>query len=178
MFDVKRLNIQEHDRRKFDCGDQRLNEWLRRHSKNWMKFRATVAYVAIKREVPSEIVGFYALSAGTVKLAELPEAYPQKKRLPTGIEIPSILLGQLAVDRKHQKCGVGLFLLFDAMRKSIEASDLVGVQLLEVVAISESARNFYLHHGFESLEDDKNHLYLSMKSIAEAIEEFDAQPVT
>jgi hypothetical protein len=43
---------------------------------------------------------------------------------------------------------------------------------VEVVAIDDKAREFYLKYGFSPLMDDPQHLYLSMK----AIQQFGIQP--
>jgi N-acetylglutamate synthase-like GNAT family acetyltransferase len=41
----------------------------------------------------------------------------------------------------------------------------MGIYAVEVYALNESAKQFYLKYGFTPLEDDPLHLYLPMKKI-------------
>ena len=62
--------------------------------------------------------------------------------------IPVIILGRLAIDEDWQGKGLGSGLLKDALLRASEISQQVGVRALVVQAMSESAKEFYLHHGF------------------------------
>ena len=45
------------------------------------------------------------------------------------------------------------------------ASEHIGAHAVEVVALHDTAKNFYLKYGFVALLDDPLHLYLAMKVI-------------
>jgi N-acetylglutamate synthase-like GNAT family acetyltransferase len=60
---------------------------------------------------------------------------------------------------------VGAFLLIDALRRIAQVADQMGIYAVEVYALNESAKQFYLKYGFTPLKDDPLHLYLSMKKI-------------
>jgi ribosomal protein S18 acetylase RimI-like enzyme len=64
----------------------------------------------------------------------------------------------LAVHRVTQGQGLGTHLLMDAMARSL-GSEIAWAAFL-VDAQDEAARAFYLRFDFESLADDRNHLYL------------------
>ena len=154
---VERLH-RSHDRSAFDCGQELLNEWLKQRATQWDKKDLARTYVA----VPSGsrfVVGYYSLSNHRVIFDALPS--DQAKGIPT-IDVPVVLLGRLAVDRTVQGQGLGEFLLIDALRRVCHVADHVGVRAVEVDAVDESARNFYLKYGFVSLLDDPQHLFLPM----------------
>jgi GNAT superfamily N-acetyltransferase len=94
------------------------------------------------------------------------EALPedQARGLPR-IDVPVILLGRLAVDKTVQKQGLGAILLLDALARSLHISAQVGIRAVEVDAIDEAAKSFYLKYGFVPLLDDQRHLFLPMQVI-------------
>jgi GNAT superfamily N-acetyltransferase len=61
--------------------------------------------------------------------------------------------------------GLGALLLVDALRRSLQISEQVGIRAVEVDALDDAARNFYLKFGFRSLLDDPRHLFLPMHEI-------------
>ena len=105
------------------------------------------------------MLGYYALSNHRVRYDALPEE--QAKGLPT-IDIPVVLLGRLAVDKGLQGRGLGAYLLIDVLRRANRLSEQIGIRAVEVDAIDENARQFYLKFGFVPLLDDPRHLFLPM----------------
>ena len=148
-----------HDRSTFDCGVVSLNEYLKRYARQNAAKDLGVTYVAVSVPEVTFIAGYYTLVGSAVARAVLPEAglpnYP----------IPSALLGRLAVDQSQQGQGVGRLLLLDALRRAQRMSETMGLFAVEVVALDEAARAFYLKHGFLPLQDDALHLYLPIKTV-------------
>jgi GNAT superfamily N-acetyltransferase len=62
--------------------------------------------------------------------------------------LPVVVLGRLAVDRRHQGQGLGRALVADALRRSLAARRLIGARALLVHAIDEEAAAFYRSLGF------------------------------
>jgi GNAT superfamily N-acetyltransferase len=62
--------------------------------------------------------------------------------------IPVMVLARLAVDREYQGKGLGVGLLKDALLRTLQASEVAGIRALVLHAVSESAKRFYLAHGF------------------------------
>ena len=118
-------------------------------------------YVAV-RAGRSTVDGYYAVSAGAVAFQDIPEAL--RKRLP-GYPVPVAHLGRLAVDASSQGQGLGELLLLDALARILRAADSIGIHAVEVVAIDDTAKRFYLKYGFTQLLDDPHHLYLSIKTL-------------
>jgi len=106
--------------------------------------------------------GYYAIAAGSVTFEQFPSK--QRKRLPK-YPIPVALLGRLAVDSQFQGRGLGKLLLLDALAKILRTSDSIGIHAVEVKAIDEAAKQFYLKYGFVELTDDQRHLYLPISTI-------------
>jgi len=157
---IRRLD-KSHDRASFDCGTPELNDWLQRLAGQYERRDLARVYVAV-RENDLRVAGYYAISNHLVRYDGLPE--DQAKGLPT-IDIPVVLLGRLAVDKTLQGQGLGAHLLIDALRRAAHVSEHIGIRAVEVDAIDEKARQFYLKHGFVSLLDDQRHLFLPIQMI-------------
>ena len=147
----------QHDRNSFDCGEPSLNTYLRQYARQNDEKGLGRTYVAVE---PGEtrVEGYYTLSTGAVTFEQVPEKLP---RYP----IPVVHMGRLAVDLRAQGKGLGELLLIDALKRAVQAAEQLGIYAIEVRALNERARNFYLKYGFTPLLDDELHLYLLMKVI-------------
>lgn len=150
-----------HDRSGFDCGVAALNDWLKKLVSQYEKRDLARAYVAVAPGNP-QVLGYYAISNHRVGYDALPP--DQSKGLPQ-IDVPVVLLGKLAVDQTAKGQGLGAFLLVDALRRSLYLADQIGVRAIEVDAIDDAAKGFYLKFGFTPLLDDERHLFLPMQTI-------------
>jgi GNAT superfamily N-acetyltransferase len=159
-WQIERLS-RTHDRTGFDCGVAALDEWLKKLVSQYEKRDLARAYVAVNPGNP-QVLGYYALSNHRVSYEALPPE--QAKGLPH-IDIPVVLLGKLAVDQTAKGQGLGAFLLIDALRRSLYLADQIGVRAVEVDAIDDAAKAFYLKFGFVPLLDDQRHLFLPMQTI-------------
>lgn len=146
-----------HDRESFDCGQPALNDYLKRFARQNDQKELGRTFVAINPG-SVEILGYYTLSSGGVRFDIMPANLP---RYP----VPVAHLGRLAVDLKHRGKRIGETLLIDALARAEHASEQLAIHAVEVVALDESARAFYLKYGFTPLLDDPLHLYLPMKAI-------------
>jgi predicted N-acetyltransferase YhbS len=81
--------------------------------------------------------------------------------------IPIILLGRLAVDREYAGGGIGSDLLRDALVRGFAVFNTVGAKAVITHALTQSARDFYMRHGFSESPQDPMSLMVSMKQIAE-----------
>ena len=85
--------------------------------------------------------------------------------------IPAALLARLAVDTTVQGRGLGAWLLRDAMLRTLNAAESVGIRVLLVHAIDPDARAFYERHGFEPSPSDPLNLQMLIKDILAAVDE-------
>lgn len=151
----------DHDRSAFSCGQQSLDEFLKRYAGQNQKTGISKTYVAV-RIGQRQVGGYYSISAGAVHFEDIPQEL--RKRLPR-YPVPVAHLGRLAVDRSAQGQRLGEFLLLDALARIVQAADSIAIHAVEVVAINDPARRFYLKYGFTPLLDDPNHLYISIKTL-------------
>ena len=155
MLACGRLN-ETHDLATFDCGNEKLNDWLLRHARN-NEGRASRTFVA---SVGDEVVGYYSLAAGSVMRGEL----PRKLRHGTPEPVPILVLGRLAVDNRHKGHGLGAALLKDAILRSLGASESVGVLAIMVHAIDDQAGAFYRKYGFVPSPTDERTFVLPLET--------------
>jgi GNAT superfamily N-acetyltransferase len=145
----------KHDRAAFSCGKEPLDRCIRQQAGQDLRSRVAAVFVLCDLGSPS-IIGYYTLSAFTVLLRDLPEA--QRKRLPRYPEVPTVLLGRLAVDERYAGQGWGKVLLLDALRRRLVESEQIAAAAVVVDAIDDSAQAFYEKYGFQPLLDpEKEH---------------------
>jgi len=141
-FVIEKL-AKAHDLSHFDCGNDALNLWLSRFAWTNVQNDASRVYVAHRRD--QIVVGYHALTAGSVSRDEAPERIGRGLAShPVGV----VVMGRLAVDRTRQGQGLGASLLQDALMRAEQAAETVGVSAVLVHAIDETARSFYLRFGF------------------------------
>ncbi len=150
-----------HDRAAFDCGHSMLNAWIKERASQYDRRDLCRTFVATH---PNELAvfGFYAISSYRVVYDALPVA--ESKGLPH-LDLPVVLIGRLAVDRSQQGKGLSSFLLVDALRRSADIPQQLGIRAVEVHAIDVAARDSYLKFGFRPLLDDSHQLLLPMHEV-------------
>jgi GNAT superfamily N-acetyltransferase len=151
---------ERHEREAFDCGIESLNEFLHTLAGQYERRRIGRTYVAVQ---PDElhVCGYYTLACSSLPVQRVSRALARKfpkHAVPTG------LIGRLAVDARSKSQGLGETLLLDALRRLIGLSSSLGLALVEVLALDESAKGFYEHYGFVALTDNPLHLVLPIKS--------------
>jgi GNAT superfamily N-acetyltransferase len=130
-----------HDLSAFDCGEPVLNDWLRRRALQNQQSGASSTYVVLDK---IRVVGYYSLAAGSVAR----ETAPGRVRRNAPDPVPVVVLGRLAVDRDFQGQGLGHTLLRDAVLRTLQAADIIGVRAILVHALSEQAKRYYEDCGF------------------------------
>ena len=153
----------------FECGVDSLNSWLPKHAGAAAASGSARTYV-IEDAEQGRVVGYHALCAASVSRRE---ASPRAGRGMPRHPIPAVLLARLAVDKSVQGRGLGAFLLRDAMVRTLAASLELGIRVMLVHALDESARDFYLHHGFEPSHTDSMNLQLLVKDIEASLDRGD-----
>ena len=133
----------QHQCETFDCGNQALNQWLRQRALANER-QGVSRTVVLCPDESNEVIAYACLSAGAIVLAEVPGA--MRRNMPD--PLPVVVLGRLAVDRRHQGQGLGRALVADALQRSLAARRLIGARALLVHAIDEEAAAFYRSLGF------------------------------
>lgn len=73
---------------------------------------------------PQTILGYYTLSAGSVRADDLPAEH--NRRLPN-YPVPVALLGRLGVYKQHQGLRLGSILIADAVQRVEQAGEVMAV---------------------------------------------------
>jgi GNAT superfamily N-acetyltransferase len=146
----------------FDCGEPSLDDYLRNRALANHIDGASRCFVTCR---DGQVVGYYALASAGAHHRDLAGRF--RRNMPD--PIPVILLSRLAIHRKEQGSGLGRGLLRDAIARSVQAAEIVGVRALIVHALHDQAREFYLHFDFEPSPTDPLHLLLLMKDARAAI---------
>lgn len=162
MFKIERIS-RGHNTKDFDCGEPELNSFLNRFALKNDSKDVGRTFVAVRPGEP-QVVGYYTISSGAVTFAQL----PAELKLPK-YPIPTAHIGKLATDRSVQGQGLGEALLFDALRRAESASNEIGIRAVELIALNERAKEFYLKYGFRELLNDPKRLYIEIGTIRQAL---------
>lgn len=143
----------------FVSGEISLDSWLQQHARHAEAAGSARTFVTADRK---RVVGFYSLAIGQVQ----PDDATRRllKGQPAGQPVPVIVIARLAVDREHQKRGLGRSLLQDALLRCDQVADSVGVRAVVAHALPGAA-GFYDYFGFEKSPTDPLHRILLLKEL-------------
>jgi predicted N-acetyltransferase YhbS len=145
---IRRLEERD-DVENFDCGDEPLNKYLRRHARsNEEKSSIGVSFVAVDEGVPRAVLGYFTLAMASVPRDAFPTKYV--RGLPP-YDLPLILLARLAVDRRFAGRGLGHALISEAFQISLRAADSVGCRCIITDAYRDRM-SWYARYGFVPIE--------------------------
>jgi GNAT superfamily N-acetyltransferase len=166
MMETRRIEKlrRDHPIDAFDCGQEDLNSWLRKHALQNQGAGAAQTYVGLASDV---VIGYYSLAVGQIEYNDAPE------RLRKGLArhpVPIMLLARLAVDKNWQKKGVGRALLRDAVLRTMQAAEIAGIRALAVHAKDEQARRYYEQFDFAASPADPLHLLVLLKDIRRRVD--------
>lgn len=152
-----------HDRSTFDSGVSELDDWLKNFA--WQAHRSESSKVYVIHD-DLRVVGFYALSAGSVR----PNRAPARVAKGQGsYDLPLVVLTRLGVHHDVRGKGFGAALLKDVLVRVAAAADIVGARALHAHAKDARARQFYEHFGFEASPVDPHGMFMLMKDVRAAL---------
>jgi predicted N-acetyltransferase YhbS len=85
------------------------------------------------------------VASGAIDVGSLPAKLAKK---PPRHPVPILLLARLAVDRSVHGRGLGSFLLQDALARTLDLSERLGIHAIVVDALDAEAKAFYERFGF------------------------------
>jgi GNAT superfamily N-acetyltransferase len=167
---IRRLE-QEDEAENFDCGDEPLNNYLKRHAwSNQEKSSIGVTYVAIDEAAPETVLGYFTLATASVPRDAFPKKYV--RGLPP-YDPPLILLARLAVHRQFAGRGLGHALISEAFRVSLRVADEVGCRCLITDAYRDDM-GWYAKYGFVPIEGAAEgrpqRMFLDIRTIRAALQ--------
>jgi GNAT superfamily N-acetyltransferase len=155
----------KHNREAFDCGEEALNDFLRRYARKSHELGGAKTFLAID-DTDKAILGFYSLSPAAVEYARTPEIV---RRGLARHDLPGFRLARLAVDRRFQGRGIGGQLLLAACRRCILAAAEVGGVVLIIDAKNAGVAGWYARYGAVPLQDAPLTLLAPLATIAAAL---------
>jgi GNAT superfamily N-acetyltransferase len=153
----------KHDRKSFDCGDQAMNDFLRRYARQSHESGAAKTFLAIDDADNRTIVGFYSLAPGALACAGTPE--PVRRGLARH-DVPGFRLARVATDVRFQGRGVGGQLLVAAARRCLRVVAEVGGVVLIIDAKNERAAKWYASYGAVPLKSNPLAFVMSLATFA------------
>lgn len=162
---IQLLN-KSHQKSGFDCGKPLLDNYIRSQASQDVKRDLSACYV-FTEEGNTEVLGYYTLSSNSIERNSFPAN--MITRLPPSYgDLPTILLGRLALDKKMHGKRLGEYLLIHALNRCVEVSQTIGALAVVVDPIDEAAEEFYSSYGFIFLPGSKK-MFMAIKTIEESI---------
>jgi predicted GNAT family N-acyltransferase len=152
-----------HKKKNFACGKTLLDNYLHTQAKQDMKRKLSVCFILADGQ--NNVQGYYTLSNASIPREWLSDDI-RAKRPPSYTNLPTTLLGRLAIDNSCKGRGLGATLLIDALKRACDTS-ITSIRSMAAVVdpIDEEATGFYDKYGFIKLPDSGK-MFLPMETIS------------
>ena len=151
----------QHQTEQFSCGVESLDAWLKRRALKNQVQGASRTYVVCQGD---RVMAYYAIASGVVTCNEATGRL--RRNMPD--PIPVVVLGRLGVDSTVRGQGLGRALVRDAAMRILQAAEVIGVRGMTVQALSDDAKVFYEHMGFEASPIAPNLLMITLADLKSA----------
>ena len=156
---------QQHNRKAFDCGVTKLNQFLQQQARQKTAKHISKTYVACRDSAPTEIIGYHTLTGHSVSI---PPAHKNYKNYPHPLS--AVKLARLAVDRTQQKQRLGEQLLIDAIYRTVLVAQQISAIGLFVDPMTPQVVPFYQQYDFLPADPDEHsclEMWLPIKTCME-----------
>ncbi|MGM0418298.1 MAG: GNAT family N-acetyltransferase [Thermodesulfobacteriota bacterium] len=160
MMKTVLLDKLKHDRKSFNCSIEALNNYLKLMASQQDKKDNNRTFILEDETNNSRIAGFYTLTMATIDIRGLPSNLQKKHNFSN----TAGLIARLAVDKRYKGKGFGEWLLIDALKKLLSASDTVAFPII-IVDAKEGSKLFYEKYGFTQFHDSKNKLFITIADV-------------
>lgn len=127
----------------FCSGVPELDRWLQSRALSNEESGASRTFIL---KAGNRVVGYYALTVGNVTHA----AASGRVRRNMPDPIPAAILARLAIDQEWQGKGLGGDLMQDAVLRTLNAAETLGIRAMMIHALSDQAKGFYERYGFQA----------------------------
>lgn len=155
-----------HQKNAFDCGNSMLNNYIRQQAKQDVK-RGLSACFVLNDKLSQKVIGYYTLSSNSIPRDDFPD-HLIKKMPPSYVNLPTILLGRLAIDKNFKGRGYGELILIDSLNRCVEISQNLGTLAIVVDPIDIDASKFYGKYGFIELSGTGK-MFIPIKTVEQSI---------
>jgi ribosomal protein S18 acetylase RimI-like enzyme len=143
------LDPRRHDREQFDSGEPVLDEWLRKYA--GQNRRRDTAATWVVADVDDVIIAYASVAMTGIDRSAALEAVAKGAPDP----VPALLLGRLAVDRRHGNLGIGTALTAHVLATAVELNEKAACRAVVVTALNTSARGWWERLGFHPFDPDE-----------------------
>lgn len=150
--------LSTHEVEGFSCGVESLDVWLKRRALKNQIAGASRTFVICES---TRVMAYYALASSAVVVNAAPGRF--RRNMPD--PIPVVVLGRLAVDVTWHGCGIGRAMVRDAGMRVLQAAETIGIRGIVVHALSNEAKAFYEHVGFEPSPLDPMSLMVTLSDL-------------
>lgn len=156
---IEKLDSARHDRADFHCGVLELDRFLKELAGQHQRKHFSTTYVLLDQSSPNQILGYYSISFGALRLNEI--SVEEQKKLPKH-PVPAARMGRLAVDDAQRGKGFGELLLQNAVKRCLAVRGEIACYALVVDAKNEAAARFYEKYGFLPCTEQELQWYLPL----------------
>jgi len=165
---IEAFDPTRHDRAGFDCGVERLNNYLKLSAKKQQKDDMTRVYVAVASG-ETLILGYHAINLGMMNVDELAK---RPRGAPDHGEIPILFLGQVAVGKNSQGQGIGGILMHHVFEKACVIAKQAGCYAIVLDVMSDGEKDafqrrkvWYADFGFRTFASNPARMFITMKQV-------------
>jgi len=159
------LDKKKHDRKRFDCSVDSLNNFLRMMASQQSRKDNVRTFVLEDVNAAKHIISYYSLTMAHIDLNALPKNLQTKHKC----IYAGGLIARLAVDKRYVNQGYGEWLLIDALTKMLVVSETIAFPIV-VVDAKDGAITFYKRLGFTPFLDTPNKLFITIADIRSILE--------
>ncbi len=166
--EIRLFDPTQHERAGFDCGEKRLNNFLKLTAKKQHRDDITRVYVML-RSGQTQILGYNSINMGTIdaeKMSNLPRGAPAHGQL------PCIFLSMVAIDVSVQGKGLGGILLNHVFEKAKVVANQVGCYAIVLDVMSDGGtekfkrrKAWYNSFGFHSFPSNPSRMFITLKEV-------------
>jgi len=157
----------QHDRKAFDCGVTKLNQFLQHQARQKTVKHISKTYVACQALAPTTIIGYHTLTGYSVTV---PPTHRDYKNYPHPLS--AVKLARLAVNQSQQGQRLGEKLLIDAIYRTVLVAEQISAIGLYVDPMTPEVIPFYQQYDFLSANPDDNariEMWLPIKTCIEVV---------
>ena len=140
------LDTKRHDRAGFESGDPTLDQWLRRYAGQNRRHDTAATWVIL--DADDVVVAYASIAMTGIDRSAAPPSVARRAPDP----VPALLLGRLAVDRRHAGLGIGTALAAHVLATAVELNSKAACRAVVVTALNSEARRWWERLGFQALD--------------------------
>lgn len=156
------LDTGRHKRDQFDSGESVLDQWLRRYA--GQSRRRDTAATWVITDADDVVVAYASVAMTGIDRSAAPATLAKGSPDP----VPALLIGRLAVDRRHAGLGIGTALASHVLASAVDINEKAACRAVVVTALNPTARAWWIRLGFQPLDQadpDQLDLYLLTSAI-------------